>query len=151
MGNIINNAKDKLNVITQQAAGLFNTDILSGVKEYGMEKLTESWQQIESSSELFQKTGYSITAIDLKLALPPTLILSFDQIENISDEAEAALLEEHKDKTLIYSILVALFKANAIQRSINSVQYKFAGLNIELGISPSIDMKFTKVDPVSKT
>ncbi len=79
------------------------------------------------------------------MALPPTISISLDQVENISDEEEEKLLEENKDKTFVYAILVALFKANAIQKSINSVQYKFNGLSIGLGLTPSMEMKFGKV------
>jgi hypothetical protein len=42
-----------------------------------------------------------------------------------------------------------LFKANAIQQSIISTQYKFTGLNLEIGLNPSMQMKFSKVAPVA--
>lgn len=145
MENIIETAKEKLAELSENASNLFNIDILGGIKDYGLEKLNDAWAQIEGSAEVFQKTGYSITAIDINLAIPPTITLSLDQIENINDDAELALLEENKNKTILYPILVALFKANAVQKSINSVQYKFSGLTIGLGLTPNIDMKFKKI------
>lgn len=145
MDNLIDAAKEKLAELTESATNLFNRDVIGSLKEYGIEKLNEAWSQIENSSDVFHRTGYSITAIDITLGIPPTLVLSLDQIENIGDEEEEKLLEENKDKTILYPILVALFKANAIQKSINSVQYKFSGLTIGLGLSPNIDMKFRKV------
>lgn len=145
MENIINSAKEKLNELGGSAGDLLNLNFKESLKEFGIEKLNDAWKQIENSSDIFKKTGYSITAIDIKLAIPPTLIISLDQVENIGDEEEAKLLEENKEKTILYSILVALFKANAIQQSINSVQYKFSGLTIELGLVPSVDMKFKKI------
>ena len=145
MDNIIDSAKDKIAELSAQASTLLNMDVLGSVKEYGLEKINEIWAQIEASTEVFQKTGYSITSIDINLAIPPTVMLSLDQSENIDDETEKKLLEENKDKSVIYPILVALFKANAVQKSINSVQYKFTGLSIELGLSPKIDMKFSKI------
>lgn len=83
------------------------------------------------------------------MGIPPTLCLSLDQENNISDEEEKNLLEEYKDRTVIYTILLALFKANAIQQSIISTQYKFTGLNLEIGLNPSMQMKFSKVVPVA--
>lgn len=145
MDNLIDSAKDKIAELSVQASTLLNMDVLGSVKEYGLEKINEIWAQIEASTEVFQKTGYSITSIDINLAIPPTVMLSLDQSENIDDEAEQKLLEENKNKSVIYPILVALFKANAVQKSINSVQYKFTGLSIELGLSPKIDMKFSKI------
>lgn len=145
MENFLDSAKEKFNEMTESVSSLFKTDVLDSMKNYGIEKINEAWLEIENASSVFQQTGYSITNISINLSLPPTLQLSLDQVENISDSDEEKLLEENKDKTFLYPILVALFKANAIQKSINSVQYKFTGLTIGLGISPSIDMKFTKI------
>lgn len=152
MDNILDTAKEKLNVLsdnitgmTQQMSSLLKTEVIDNLTEYSLEKVNNAWSQIEASTEVFARTGYSITAININVAIPPTISLSLDQTENISDEEEEKLLEENKDKTIIYPILIALFKANAIQKSINSVQYKFTGLTIGLGLSPSIDMKFGKV------
>ncbi len=145
MENFLDSAKEKFNEMTESVSSLLKTDVLDSMKNYGIEKINDAWQEIENASAIFQQTGYSITNISINLSLPPTLQLSLDQVENISDADEEKLLEENKDKTFLYPILVALFKANAIQKSINSVQYKFAGLTIGLGISPSIDMKFNKI------
>ncbi len=152
MDNILDSAKEKLTEITGTITGisdnitsLLKKEVIDNLKDYGIEKVNEAWTQIESSTEVFARTGYSITAININVAIPPTITLSLDQTENISDEEEEKLLEENKDKTIVYPILVALFKANAIQKSINSVQYKFSGLSIGFGLSPSIDMKFGKV------
>lgn len=152
MDNILDTAKEKLNLLsdnitgmTQQMSSLLKTEVIDNLTEYSLEKVNNAWSQIEASTEVFARTGYSITAININVAIPPSISLSLDQTDNISDEEEEKLLEENKDKTIIYPILIALFKANAIQKSINSVQYKFTGLTIGLGLSPSIDMKFGKV------
>ncbi len=145
MENILDTAKEKLSAISDNIHNLLNTEVIAGLKDYGIEKINETWAQIESSSAIFQKTGYSITAINIDLSIPPSITLELDQIENISDDEEEKLLEENKDKQLIYLVLVALFKANAIQKSINSVQYKFSGLTIGMGLTPNIEMKFKKI------
>jgi hypothetical protein len=145
MDQIIDSAKEKLNDLSAQVSGLFKKEIVDTVKEYGVEKINEIWGAVESSTGIFLQCGYTVTAIDVSLGLPPSVQLSFDQIENISDESEAQILEENKDKTFLYPILLALFKANALQKSIHSTQYKFTGLNIGLGITPAIDMKFTRI------
>ncbi len=145
MENIIEAVKDKYAELSENITSLLNTDVVANLKDYGIEKVNEVWTQIECSSEVFGKTGYSITAINVNVAIPPVITINLDQIENISDETEEELLKENKDKPILYPILVALFKANAIQKSINSVQYKFSGISIAMGITPSIEMKFTKI------
>ncbi len=145
----LENAMDKINEIKDNLSGLFKTEVLDSVKQYGLDKLNETWTEIENSAAIFQRTGYSITNIQINVGIPPTLCLSLDQENNISDDEEKNLLEEYKDRTVIYTILLALFKANAIQQSIISTQYKFTGLNLEIGLNPSMQMKFSKVLPVA--
>ena len=145
MENFFESAKEKFTQLTENATQLFNKDVIGSLKDYSIDKINEAWSQIENSSGVFQRTGYSITSIEINLAIPPAFELSLDQEKIISEEEEKKLLEENKDKTILYPILVALFKANAIQKSIISVQYKFSGLTIGLGLSPSIDMKFKKI------
>lgn len=146
MDNIVDSAKEKLAEITGNITNLFKQDVLDAVKEYSVDKVNETWQQIEQGSEIFAKSGYTITSIDVSIGIPPTISLNVHQVENISDEEEEALLESCKDKTVLCGILVALFKANALQKSIVSTKFKFSGLTIGLGITPSMDMKFSKVD-----
>lgn len=145
MDYIIDSVKEKYAEITENISGLLNIEVLSNLKDYGVEKINDIWSQIENSSDVFAKTGYSITSIQINVAIPPVITLSLNQVENISDEEEEKLLLAHKDQTFLYAILVALFKANAIQKSINSVHYKFSGLTIGMGITPSIEMKFNKI------
>jgi len=145
MENMFDSAKEKLNDLTNSATSLFSMDVMGSVKEYGLEKINEAWTSVENSSGVFQRTGYSITSIEINLCIPPAICLSLEQIENIGDEEEEKLLEENKGNVFLYAILVALFKANAVQKSINSVQYKFSGLTIGLGLTPAIDMKFQKI------
>lgn len=153
MDNLLDTAKEKLaemtESVTTNVTNLFKRDVLDSMKEYGIEKINDAWTEIESSTTVFKRTGYTITAISINLGIPPTIQLSLDQIDNINDEEEEKLLEENKDKTFLYPILVALFKANALQKSINSVAYKFSGLSIGLGLSPSIEMKFKQITTAS--
>lgn len=152
MENIFEKSKEKLNELSESVAGLsenitslLKKEVMDNIKDYSLDKINEAWTQIEGSTEIFAKTGYSITAININVALPPTLTLSMNRIEDISDTEEEKLLEENKDKTFLYAILVALFKANAIQQSIHTSNYKFTGLTLGLGIPPSLEMKFGKV------
>jgi hypothetical protein len=145
MDNIIQTAKDKITELTDNVQTLWNKDVVDSLKEYGVDKLNELWAELEAATDVLKQTGYSITAIDINVAVPPTIVLSMNQVDNIGDDDEAKILDDNKDKIFVYPLLVALFKANAIQKSINSVQYKFSGLSIGVGVTPSIDMKFKKV------
>lgn len=145
MSDLMDNMKDKLSEIKGNLSNLLSIDVLDTVKDYGVDKINETWSQIEAATDIFSRAGYSITKIGVNLGIPPSLSLSLDRIEDIDDGVEEQLLEENKGNTILYSILVAMFKANALQKSINSSLYQFSGLSIGLGLSPSIDMNFNKV------
>jgi divalent metal cation (Fe/Co/Zn/Cd) transporter len=145
MENLLQTTKDKISELTDSVSDLFSRDILTPMKEYGLDKLNELWAQIESATDTLSKTGYSITSIDVNLSLPPSLALNLEQVENISDEEEKKLLEENKENTFVYALMVSLFKANAVQQSIVSTKYKFSGLKIGMGLPPNIDMVFKKL------
>jgi hypothetical protein len=70
---------DKINEIKDNLSGLFKTEILDSVKQYGLDKLNDTWTEIENSAAIFQRTGYSITNIQINVGIPPTLCLSLDQ------------------------------------------------------------------------
>ncbi|MBL7766354.1 MAG: hypothetical protein JNJ58_09690 [Chitinophagaceae bacterium] len=145
MDNLLDSAKGKLNELTGAISNRLQIDVLGHMKDYGVDKLNEVWVQIDEATDVIHRTGYSVTNINIKLGLPPTVDISFNQIENIGDGDEEKLLEEYQGKTFIYSILVALFKANAMQKSINSARYKFTGITMGMGITPSLEMHFSKV------
>jgi hypothetical protein len=145
MDNIIEAAKGKISEITDNVSGRLKHDVIDAMSENGLDKLNEVWAQIDSSTEILKQTGYNVTGINVNLGMPPAITMNLDQIENINDEQEEKLLEENKDKTFLYPILVSLFKANAFQRSIKTERYKFSGITIGFGIPPSIDLKFKTV------
>lgn len=145
MEQILDSAKEKIMEITAQFSDLFNKEVIDSVKAYGVEKINDAWQSIENSGSVFLACGYTVTAINVTLGIPPSIQLSFDQVENISDTREEEILEQYKDQTFLYPVLICLFKANALQKSIHSTQYKFTGLHIGLGVTPSMDMKFTRI------
>lgn len=117
MEKIFESAKGKLSDLSSKGANLLEKEVLQNIKDASIDKINAAWQQIESASAVFQKSGYSVTEIIINLGLPPTLTIELDQIENINNEMEEALLEEYKGKTFLYTILIAIFKANAIQKA----------------------------------
>ena len=87
MENFFESAKEKFTQLTENATQLFNKDVIGSLKDYSIDKINEAWSQIENSSGVFQRTGYSITSIEINLAIPPAFELSLDQ-EKIISEAE---------------------------------------------------------------
>lgn len=142
MKKVIETAKDNLSGIKDTISGYLKTDVVEKMNEYGLDKLNEAWNQIDGATEILKQTGYILTGINVNLGIPPTITLSLDQDENIDDDAEERLLEENKDKTFLYPILVALFKANAFQKSMKTKKYKFSGIHVGLTLPPSIVLRF---------
>lgn len=145
MEKIIDNTKDFISQFTNSFSEKFSLDFMSGFKEMGTDRLNSFWKELEEGSTSLARTGYTITDIHIKLGLPPTIAMCLDQVEVISEELEKELLEENKSKPIVYAIMVSLFKANSMQKTIHSSNFKFTGLTMEMGLTPSMEMKFSKL------
>jgi hypothetical protein len=143
--DFFNNAKEKLAELSTDLIQKMEDEIGDPLKEYGLDKMNDVWDAINESSAAFAHVGYSITEISMNLVLPPTIGISFNKISEPTAAAENKELLAHKDDKILYAILVALIKANKMEKGLNTGTYKFWGLHIRLGLKiPSIEMKFKK-------
>jgi hypothetical protein len=143
--DFFNNAKEKLADLSSDFIQKMEDEIGDPLKEYGLEKMNDVWDAINDSSAAFATAGYSITEISMNLVLPPTIGINFNKISDPTLEQENKVLAIHKDHKILYSILLALIKANKMEKGLNTGTYKFWGLHIRLGLKiPSIEMKFKK-------
>ena len=65
-------------------------EIIEQFKESGKGKITEIVESISSSSEIFNKAGYTFNQIEITLGLPTDLVLEFSKSESISTEKKPA-------------------------------------------------------------
>jgi len=152
MENLINSAKQAIETVGEQltqaganVSGLLSSEVLEPLREYSLDTLRDTWKALEASTELIERTGYRLSDVHVNMTLPPSISLNFIQTKNIEDETEEALLKETKNDTLLHGILTALFKANAVQKALQSAVFSFSEITITLGVPPSFNMKYQRV------
>ena len=46
MENFLDSAKEKFNEMTESVSSLLKTDVLDSMKNYGIEKINDAWQEM---------------------------------------------------------------------------------------------------------
>ena len=145
--NIFNKAKSSATSIKQKIGEFKDSfwdeekkEIIEQFKESGKGKITEIVESISSSSEIFNKAGYTFNQIEITLGLPPDLVLEFSKNESISGEEKNQITEETKDNKIVSLIIKSLFKANDFADSLKIGDRKLKSVEITLGITPGISI-----------
>ena len=89
-----------------------------------------------------REIGYQMDTVEIEITLPPKIIPSFSKIEDVSQENMQNTLNKYSDKKISTLILSSLIKANTMQSAIKSDNLIFTGLSLEVGIVPTVKLKF---------
>jgi hypothetical protein len=146
MDQLINAAKEKLESLKTASSSLFQRDVVQPIKAYSIEKIQSAWEEIKTANELYKQLGYECNEVNVSLGLPPVFTLQLTRVGVPSDVEVEKLLEQCAEKPITYAIVVALCKANAMEQSLISNDWRFKGLSISMGIVPGVEMKFERIN-----
>jgi len=153
IGNFLNKAKEAAGNIKDAARdaaakhGLVNdeeADKLDQASSQKTDKLKAIFEEVANASALIKEAGYELDEIEIELSLPPKLISHYCFLEDVCDEKKQDLLEQTKENKLIHLVLKSLFNASTLQSSMKIGKYKMFEVEIEIGIIPSVKIKFNK-------
>ena len=140
LGGKLREGADKL----QQKGGELLAKIdLPNLQEAGLNAANELVAEFNQSLPLIPEAGYRLREFEVELGLPPKAKAHFELIETISPEEQAVILVKAKAlgrmSDLVFS---ALFKAHQLQNTIKLGNLKMKEIEIEIGIIPSVIIKF---------
>lgn len=148
---ILNKVKEAASVATEKAATLKENiwddekaAIVSEFKDQGVEKVKSIFENINSSTVIFDHSGFTLSSLGVTLGIPPDVSASFALKEKINEEARSKVLEEAKDNKIITLILKCLFKAEDFYEKLKMGNFKLGSVDIILGLTPGISIKFIK-------
>lgn len=130
--NLVNKAKD--------AAGAASESV-SAMKDVGEEKISEMIKAFKASLPHLKGAGYELTEFEFELGIPPKLIPHFKYSEK-SESDIARAFEGLKDNKLGTIVITGLTKAGSSQQKIIVAGCSFSHIEIELGIIPTIKLKY---------
>ncbi|MEA3352301.1 MAG: hypothetical protein U9Q33_00595 [Campylobacterota bacterium] len=115
----------------------------SNIQDAVADKIAQYMKDIKIITPIMNKMGYEINEVEIEVALIPKIIPHFNRHTIVKVEIQEKVLAYCKEKNLPTLILSALVEASKIQNKMNLGKLKFTELEMELGIIPSVKMKFT--------
>jgi hypothetical protein len=116
---------------------------LPNLGEAGQQAANETVAEFSESVPLFPEAGYRLRELEIELGLPPKAKAHFELIEVVGPDQQAAILERARALGRMSELLfTALFKANQLQNAIKLGSFKMKEIEVELGLIPSVSVKF---------
>lgn len=151
LDDLIEKAKDSASTITDKIAevkdnliGEESGAIIEEFKDAGSSKVTEIVDMLDESKSYISRSGYELGSMNISLGIPPKISLSFNYKSSVSEEERNKLLLEVASRKVLSIILKCLFKAGDFYSSAKFKEYKLGSVDISLGITPGVNIKFSK-------
>ena len=125
--------KDFLEAFREQTEGL--TDVAKG-------KVNEWLDEYKKAIAILEMLGFTVGKFTVGMGMLPEIHTSISgSIENIREESLKKIIEEHKEETLLVSLLNALIMA---RRFWERAELKLTGvtLDVTLGVPPHVKAHF---------
>jgi hypothetical protein len=150
-GNLFSKVKDSASSITNKISDLKDNLwgeeqklIMQEFKDSGSSKIKENLEKIGNSSDLFVRAGYELKDVGINLGLPPDITTSFHFLKDISEDEQNNLLKETENNRIIRLIIQCLLKASNYFDQLQVGNYKLSNVSISLGLTPGINIHFSK-------
>ena len=111
-------------------------------REASANRIKEAIDEFNATLLILREAGYKVSEVDIAIGLPPKISASVVASDAVTDEHIAKILEEHQHKKLTTLVLNALYQAWRLQSAIQIVGMKPRGMSIELGLVPSVTIRF---------
>lgn len=135
---------DKVDEIKEDIWGDEQKLIIEEFRESSSQKVKDILNNLNNSSELFDRAGFHLSNLNISLGIPPEISAGFKAIKIITMEERETLLSEVKENRIVTLVMKCLFKANDFYDKIKFGTYKLDIVNITLGLTPGVNMNFKR-------
>lgn len=135
---------EKVDEIKEDIWGEEQKLIIEEFRESSSQKVKDILNNLNNSSELFDRAGFHLINLNISLGIPPEISSDFKAIKIITMEERETLINEVADNRIVTLVMKCLFKANDFYDKIKFGTYKLDVVNITLGLTPGINMNFQR-------
>lgn len=135
---------EKVDEIKEDIWGEEQKLIIEEFRESSSQKVKDILNNLNNSSELFDRAGFHLINLNISLGIPPEISSDFKAIKIITMEERETLINEVADNRIVTLVMKCLFKANDFYDKIKFGTYKLNVVNITLGLTPGINMNFQR-------
>ena len=113
---------------------------------YGADKLEETAERLNSVLPYIERAGFRVIEIEVNMGVTPAIIPHV-QVDDVLPKAERpALMAELEGRPFATGILSSLFRAADFGKRIDLKGFDFFEIEIELGVIPSVTVKYAPRD-----
>ena len=135
---------EKVDEIKEDIWGEEQKLIIEEFRESSSQKVKDILNNLNNSSELFDRAGFHLSNLNISLGIPPEISSDFKAIKIITMDERETLISEVADNRIVTLVMKCLFKANDFYDKIKFGTYKLDVVNITLGLTPGINMNFQR-------
>ena len=135
---------EKVDEIKEDIWGEEQKLIIEEFRESSSQKVKDILNNLNNSSELFDRAGFHLSNLNISLGIPPEISSDFKAMKIITMEERETLINEVADNRIVTLVMKCLFKANDFYDKIKFGTYKLDVVNITLGLTPGINMNFQR-------
>ena len=117
------------------------TEKLSSIGDAAKEKVTNTTNELISLSPIIEEMGYKTTSISVTIGLPPDIIFHFQKVADVSVERRQELLEQHKDKAMLGTIVKMLVTTDEYRDKLKLGSFKFNNIDVCIGLTPGMTIQ----------
>jgi hypothetical protein len=121
------------------------TEKITDASEASMEKIQEAIAELDEVSPFLCELGYTVEGIKIGVGLIPDVSIDIGGMtKTMPVETYVRILEEHKDKKILISIVKTLQTVSALQHKVHFMGMRSDNITITLGLPPKVSMNFRK-------
>lgn len=114
------------------------------IKDTALSGVREIVDNLNLHLPALQEAGYTLTDVNVEMGLGPKVVATFASRPEITQENVDAVISEHQDSRVTVALLHALYAAYKLQNGLQVAGLKPRGISIEIGIPPSVAVKFAR-------
>lgn len=135
-------SKEKLQEVQANIAEKIND-----ASEVGMEKLQELMAEVDEISPILRELGYTLESLQVSVGLIPNVSIDIGGMtKTMPEETYQKVLEEHKDRKILISVVKTLQTVSALQQKVHFMGMRSDMVTITLGLPPKVILKFNKTE-----
>lgn len=117
------------------------TEKLGSIGDAAKEKITNTTNELISLSPIIEEMGYKTTSISITIGLPPDVTFHFEKTADVSAERRAEIMEQHKDKAMLGTIVKMLVTTDEYRDKLKMGSFKFNNIDVCIGLTPGMTIQ----------
>ena len=146
MKDLLNKLSDSVSEKTEAAKEAWEANInfskssekFTGLTDSAKEKSINFMNDLLALPPIIDKIGFNTTEIAISIGLPPDVTFEFEKAEDVSAEEREAILEQHKDKPMLATIVKTLLIAESYHQKLKMGNFRFTKIEVCVGLTGGV-------------